>query len=136
MIRTIVRDPLFLAVPSENASPEDAPVADDLLHTLLANTDRCVGMAANMIGVRKCVIVFECDGKTMEMFNPRILSGTGEYTAQEGCLSLEGTRTVKRCRVIRVQWQDRQGKMHVRRFEGFTAQIIQHETDHCRGILI
>ena len=136
MIREIMRDTEFLKIPSEVASAADCAVADDLMETLKANAGRCVGMAANMIGVSKCIIVFEEDGGYMEMFNPKILRRSDPYEAEEGCLSLAGTRKTKRYKEIKVQWQTRDMKMRIRNFSGFTAQIIQHEIDHLAGIII
>ncbi len=136
MVREIVRDPLFLAQRSEEARGEDMGTARDLLDTLRANRGRCVGMAANMIGVKKRIIAV-CDGPVeMIMVNPVILEGSGEYEAEEGCLSLDGTRRTKRYRRIRVKWQDMSLRERTGTFEGYTAQIIQHEADHCQGILI
>ena len=136
MIRQIVHDPLFLAVKSDQATEADSPVVTDLLDTLRANLDRCVGMAANMIGVRKRIIVF-CSGPLqMIMINPQITAKSGEYEAEEGCLSLEGTRKAKRYRKITVRYQDQLFRQRTGTFEGFTAQIIQHEIDHCDGVLI
>ena len=136
MIRQIVHDPLFLAVKSDQATEADSPVVTDLLDTLRANLDRCVGMAANMIGVRKRIIVF-CSGPLqMIMINPQITAKSGEYEAEEGCLSLAGTRKTKRYRKITVRYQDQLFRQRVGTFEGFTAQIIQHEIDHCDGVLI
>ena len=136
MIRQIVHDPLFLAVKSERATEADGPVITDLLDTLRANLDRCVGMAANMIGVRKRIIAL-CNGPMlMIMINPEIMAKAGEYEAEEGCLSLAGTRKTKRYRKITVRYQDPSFRQRTEPFEGFTAQIIQHEMDHCDGILI
>ena len=130
MNRQIVHDPLFLAVKSEPATEADKQVIADLLDTLRANLDRCVGMAANMIGVRKRIIVF-CNGPLqMIMINPQITAKSGEYEAEEGCLSLAGTRKAK------VNYQDQAFRQRTGTFEGFTAQIIQHEMDHCDGVLI
>lgn len=136
MLQNIMRDQEFLKIPSEPAVAADASVADDLLDTLKANREKCVGMAANMIGVSKCIIVFEDNGKYMEMFNPRILRCADPYEAEEGCLSLSGVRKTKRYREIKVQWQTRDLKMRIRTFSGFTAQIIQHEIDHLSGKII
>jgi len=136
MIRDICKDELFLARKSELATPEDLPVAHDLLETLIAHQDGCVGMAANMIGVNKAIIVFDNDGTPLEMFNPVILYRKGLYLAEEGCLSLQGKHKTKRHRTIKVQWQDRTMQTHVKNFTGWTAQIIQHEVDHCNGILV
>ena len=136
MIRQIVHDPLFLAVKSDQATEADRPVITDLLDTLRANLDRCVGMAANMIGVRKRIIVFCNEPLLMIMINPQITAKSGEYEAEEGCLSLAGTRKTKRYRKITVRYQDQLFRQRVGTFEGFTAQIIQHEIDHCDGVLI
>ncbi len=136
MIRPIATDVLFLARKAEPACAADASIADDLLDTLKAHKDDCVGMAANMIGEPKSIIVFDDDGTLREMFNPVILSGKGPYPAQEGCLSLTGQRPARRFRQIKVQWQDRAMKPHIKTFTGWTAQIIQHEIDHCAGIII
>ena len=136
MIQPIMRDPLFLARPSEAATAADLPVARDLLDTLRAHRDDCVGMAANMIGVSRRIIAFDDEGRYVVMLNPRITRAFGEYEAEEGCLSLAGTRRTKRYRSITVEYQDERMKACVRSFTGWTAQIIQHEIDHCNGILI
>ena len=136
MIQPIMRDPLFLARPSEAATAADLPVARDLLDTLRAHRDGCVGMAANMIGVSRRIIAFDDEGRYVVMLNPRITRTFGEYEAEEGCLSLPGTRRTKRYRSITVEYQDERMKACVRSFMGWTAQIIQHEIDHCNGILI
>ena len=136
MIREIVHDPILLARPAAPAAAQDVSVADDLLDTLRANAERCVGMAANMIGANKAIIVFADAGKYQEMFNPVILAKEGKYEAEEGCLSLSGVRKAVRYRTIRVQWQNRSFQTRVKKFTGWTAQIIQHELDHCAGILI
>ena len=136
MNKQIVHDPLFLAVKSEPATEADKQVIVDLLDTLRANLDRCVGMAANMISVRKRIIVF-CNGPMqMIMVNPQITSRTGAFETEEGCLSLAGVRKAKRYQKITVKYQDQTFKQRTGSFEGFTAQIIQHEIDHCDGILI
>ena len=136
MIRPIVHDPLFLAQKSAVATEADRQVITDLLDTLHASLDRCVGMAANMIGERKRIIVF-CNGPMqMVMVNPEIIAKSGEYEAEEGCLSLAGLRKTKRYRKITVKYQDQTFRQVTGTFEGFTAQIIQHEIDHCNGILI
>ena len=136
MIRPIIHDPLFLARKSAPAGPEDRQIITDLTDTLRANLDRCVGMAANMIGEEKRIIVF-CNGPVlMVMVNPEITAGTGQYGAEEGCLSLPGVRKTTRCRSITVTWQDQLFRRKKGVFEGFTAQIIQHEIDHCNGILV
>ena len=136
MVRPLMTDTVFLAQKALPADADDITVADDLLDTLKAHEDGCVGMAANMIGVNKAIIVFDNDGTPCEMFNPVIVYRKGLYLAEEGCLSLQGQRRVRRHRTIKVQWQDRQMQTHVRNFTGWTAQIIQHEIDHCSGILI
>ena len=136
MVRPIVHDPLFLAMKSEPATEADRPIITDLTDTLRANLNGCVGMAANMIGERKRIIVF-CNGPIlMVMVNPQIIEKTGPYEAEEGCLSLTGVRKAKRYRRIRVKYQDASFRERTDVFEGFTAQIIQHEVDHCDGILI
>ena len=136
MIREICKDEAFLAQKAQTATPDDLQIAADLLETLKHHRDGCVGMAANMIGVNKAIIVFDNDGTPLEMFNPVILYRKGLYLAEEGCLSLQGQRKTKRHRTIKVQWQDRTMQTHVKNFTGWTAQIIQHEVDHCNGILI
>ena len=136
MIREIMRDEAFLKQPSAPATPEDVFVADDLLDTLRAHRAHCVGMAANMIGVSRRVIVFDDAGKLCEMFNPVILKRETPYEAEEGCLSLVGTRKARRYKAIKVQWQTREFKPRIRTFTGFTAQIIQHEMDHLEGTII
>ena len=134
MIQPIMHDPLFLAQKSAPATPEDAPVARDLLDTLTAHADGCVGMAANMIGVRKRIIAVEAEDGYLVLFNPVILKKSGQYEAEEGCLSLEGVRKTKRWQSIKVQYQTMDGKLRIKTFTGWTAQIIQHEIDHCDGI--
>lgn len=136
MICEICKDEFFLRLPSKEALPEDADVARNLLDTLEANRKDCVGMAANMIGVSKRIIAFDCEGKYMVMFNPEILKKEGAYPAEEGCLSLSGTRQTERFQSIKVQWQNEKFQTRVKTFTGWTAQIIQHEIDHCNGILI
>ncbi|MBR2660522.1 MAG: peptide deformylase [Clostridia bacterium] len=136
MIREIIHDPVFLAQPSSEATEADLPVAVDLIDTLKANLDRCVGMAANMIGKKKRIIVMARGPLVVAMINPKILSASGEYEAEEGCLSLEGVRKTKRYRSIRLQWQDMQMKVHTGTLDGFQAQIVQHEIDHCSGVLV
>ena len=136
MVREIIRDPVFLAQPSVPATKADLPVVTDLIDTLKANQDRCVGMAANMIGERKRIIVMARGPLIVAMINPVILSATGEYETEEGCLSLEGTRKTKRYQSIRLKWQDVQMKERVGTLDGFQAQIVQHEIDHCDGKLI
>ncbi len=136
MIQPIMKDPLFLGVKSQPATPEDEQVAQDLLDTLAAHREGCVGMAANMIGVRKCIIVFDNEGTDMVMFNPVILKKEGQYETEEGCLSLPGIRKTKRFHKIKVQYQNAAFQIRIKTFIGWTAQIIQHEIDHCEGILI
>ena len=136
MVRPIMKDTAFLAQKAEKAGPEDVSVADDLLETLQAHADGCVGMAANMIGVSKRIIVFDNEGTYMVMFNPEIVKCSQPYQAEEGCLSLTGRRTAKRYRSIKVQYQNDQFQTRLKTFTGWTAQIIQHEIDHCNGILI
>ncbi len=136
MIRPIVHDPFFLSLKSEPADETDKPVITDLLDTLRANLEGCVGMAANMIGVRKRIIVFCKGSRQMVMVNPEITAKFGEYEAEEGCLSLSGVRKARRFQKITVRFQDREFKSHTGTYDGFTAQFIQHEIDHCDGILI
>ena len=136
MVCEICREEAFLAQKAEAATAEDLGVAQDLLDTLAAHRDGCVGMAANMIGVNKRIIAFESDGKYMVMLNPVIVRQDGVYEAQEGCLSLAGVRKTKRFQTIKVQWQNEKLQLRRKTFTGWTAQIIQHEIDHCEGILI
>ena len=136
MIREIMRDETFLAQKAEPATSEDLPVARNLLDTLDANTEHCVGMAANMIGVNKRIIVFANEGTYMVMFNPEIIKQSGPYQTEEGCLSLEGTRPTKRWQSIKVRYQNEKFQERFKTFTGWTAQIIQHEVDHCEGIII
>lgn len=137
MVREVVHDPIFLGGKSEMATEADLQVAEDLQDTLAANADACVGMAANMIGVRKRIIVFDNEGTYMTMFNPEIIKKSGPYETEEGCLSLlGGPRACKRYQSIKVQWQNAEFQTRIKTFTGWTAQIIQHEIDHCDGILI
>ena len=136
MIRPILHDPLFLAQKAENATEADRQVVRDLLDTLQVHRDRCVGMAANMIGERKRVIVFYNGPVPMAMVNPQITAKTGPYDTEEGCLSLDGVRKTRRYRTITVKYMDQAFRPREGTFSGFTAQIIQHEVDHCQGILI
>lgn len=136
MIREIMRDTTFLAHKAEPATPADLPVAQDLLETLAAHKDGCVGMAANMIGVNKRIIAFDNEGSYMVMFNPEIIKKSEPYEAEEGCLSLKGTRKTKRWKSIKVQYQNESFQTRIKTFTGWTAQIIQHEIDHCEGIII
>jgi peptide deformylase len=137
MVKEIVHDPTLLGMESAPATKEDLQVARDLLDTLQANKDTCVGMAANMIGVLKRIIVFDNEGTYMTMFNPEIVKLSGSYDTQESCLSLlGGPRPCKRYQTIKVQWQNEQFQTRMKTFTGWSAQIIQHEIDHCNGILI
>lgn len=136
MIRELCKDPIFLSRRAEPATLQDLEVAGDLLDTLKAHKDGCVGMAANMIGVCKRIIAFENQGSYMVMFNPEILKKSQPYETEEGCLSLPGSRKTTRYQVIKVRWQNEKFQERIKTFSGFTAQIIQHEIDHCQGILI
>lgn len=136
MIREICRDETFLAQKAAPATADDLATAQDLLDTLTAHRDGCVGMAANMIGVCKRIIAFDNEGTYMVMLNPVIVKRSGPYEAEEGCLSLNGTRKTKRFRSIKVQWQNEMLQTRLKTFTGWTAEIIQHEIDHCEGILI
>ena len=137
MIKELTHDPIFLSLKSEVATKEDLQVAEDLLDTLIAHKDGCVGMAANMIGVRKRIIAFDNMGTYMVMFNPEIIKKSEPYEAEEGCLSLlGGPRSCKRYRSIKVQWQTAEFQTRIKTFTGWPAQIIQHEIDHCNGVLI
>lgn len=136
MVREIVRDEAFLAVASEPATPDDMTAGADLLDTLRAHRASCVGMAANMIGVRKQIIAVADDGAEFVMYNPQIIKKSGAFDAKEGCLSLAGERPAKRYRTIRVRYYDGQFRRRSGFFEGWIAQIIQHEIDHCMGIVI
>ena len=137
MVRELMHDPIFLAQKSKPATIEDISTAQDLLDTLAFHKDGCVGMAANMIGVTKRIIVFDCEGSYMTMLNPEIIKASGEYETEEGCLSLlGGPRKTKRYQKIKVKYQNLQMQTRLKTFEGWTAQIIQHEIDHCNGILI
>lgn len=137
MVKEVVHDPILLGVQSEPATASDQQVARDLLDTLAANKEHCVGMAANMIGVYKRIIVFDNEGVYMTMFNPEIIKASGPYDTAEGCLSLlGGPRPCKRFQTIKVRWQNEQFQTRMKTFTGWPAQIIQHEIDHCNGILI
>ena len=137
MIKELIHDPIFLGVKSETATEEDLQTARDLLDTLTAHKSECVGMAANMIGIRKRIIVFDNEGEYMIMLNPEIIRKSGVYETAEGCLSLLGDpRKCTRYKSIKVKWQNENFQTRIKTFEGFTAQIIQHEIDHCDGILI
>ena len=141
MIKELVHDPIFLAGKSEKATKDDLSVAQDLLDTLVAHREGCVGMAATMIGVRKCIIAFlDESGRAPTytvMLNPTIIAKSGVYETEEGCLSLlGGPRKCKRYKTIKVQYQTLEMQTRTKNYEGWTAQIIQHEVDHCNGVLI
>lgn len=136
MVRAVVRDTFFLSQKSEPAGRDDDEVVKDLLDTLQANRERCVGMAANMIGVKKRIIVVSTGGVDMAMLNPVIIKKSMPYETEEGCLSLEGSRKTTRFETIEVEYRDRSYKRCRQRFKGWTARIIQHEIDHCDGIVI
>lgn len=137
MVRPLVHDPILLARKASPAGAEDLQTAQDLLDTLAAHREECVGMAANMIGTAKAIIAFDCEGSYMIMLNPEIISASGEYETEESCLSLlGGPRKTKRFRKIKVRFQNTALQTRLKTFTGWTAQIIQHEVDHCHGILI
>ena len=137
MVKELIHDPFLLARKSVPATRDDLNTAQDLLDTLLAHRESCVGMAANMIGVQVRIIVFDNEGAPMVMLNPEILKAEGEYETEEGCLSLlGGPRKTKRFRKIKVRYQTTEFQTRIKTFTGWTAQIIQHEVDHCNGILI
>ena len=136
MVRPIMRDTAFLAIPSAPANAGDMEIARDLLETLEYNKKGCVGMAANMIGESKRIIAFDNEGTYMLMFNPEIVKCSGQYETEEGCLSLVGLRKTKRWQSIKVQYQNEAFQVRLKTFTGWTAQIIQHEIDHCNGIII
>ena len=137
MVKELVHDPILLGIKSEPAGREDLQTAQDLLDTLTAHREGCVGMAANMIGVRKRIIVFDNEGSYMTMFNPEIIKKNGPYETEEGCLSLlGGPRKCRRYQTIKVRWQNADFQTRIKTFAGWPAQIIQHEVDHCDGILI
>ena len=136
MIKAIMKDPIFLSQKSAPATLQDLPVAQDLLDTLEAHREGCVGMAANMIGVAKRIIIFDDNGSATVMFNPEIVKCSSAFDAEEGCLSLTGTRKAKRYRSIKVQYLNEQFQTRLKTYTGFTAQIIQHEIDHLGGVLI
>lgn len=136
MVQEIMKDMIFLAQPSAPATADDLPCAQDLLDTLKAHRESCVGMAANMIGVRRRIIAFNDAGKYTVLFNPEIVKRSDPYDAEEGCLSLTGVRSAKRYRKIQVRYQDDRFRTRYKTYEGWTAQIVQHEIDHCNGILI
>ena len=136
MVREICKEEAFLAQKAEPATADDLVAAQDLLDTLVAHKGGCVGMAANMIGFNKRIIAFDNEGEYMVMFNPIIVKQSGMYEAEEGCLSLTGTRKAKRFQTIKVQWQNEKLQTRLKTFTGWTAEIIQHEIDHCEGIIV
>lgn len=136
MVRSIVKDTLFLGQKSEPATQEYAAVIDDLLDTLKANAEHCVGLAANMIGIKKRIIVYSVGMIGVPMINPVIVRKSKPYETEEGCLSLTGVRKTTRYECIDVDYLDRNFKKQRQTFTGWTAQIIQHEIDHCDGIVI
>lgn len=137
MVRELVHDPILLAQVSTPATKEDSAVAEDLLDTLRAHKETCVGMAANMIGVCKRIIAFDNDGTYMVLYNPEIVAQSGAYETEESCLSLlGGPRRTTRYHKIKVRYQNENLQVRLKTFTGFPAQIIQHEIDHCNGVLI
>lgn len=136
MIRDICKDEAFLAQKAEPATPDDLQTAADLLETLEHHKNGCVGMAANMIGVNKRIIAVNTGFLFLVLFNPEITKGSDAYEAEEGCLSLPGVRKTQRFRTVTVRYQDRTFTWRTQTFSGFAAQIVQHEIDHCNGILI
>ena len=137
MVRELVHDPILLSQKSDNATKDDLAIARDLLDTLTAHKESCVGMAANMIGQTKRIIAFDNNGSYMVMLNPTVIRAAGPYEAEESCLSLlGGPRKALRYRKIKVEYQTEQLQTRLKTFTGWTAQIIQHEIDHCNGILI
>ncbi len=136
MIKNIVHDPIFLAQKASEVTEDDKPLGQDLLDTLQAHREECVGMAANMIGAAKRVIVFDNEGVPALMYNPEIIKSSGKYEAEEGCLSLKGKRKAIRYKSIKVKYLNEKFQVRLKTFTGWTAQIIQHEIDHCNGILI
>ena len=137
MLKQIVKDVMFLSQKSVDATKEDLHIGQDLLDTLANHREGCVGMAANMIGYLKNIIIIDHDGEDLVMYNPKITKTFGNvYETEEGCLSLDGVRPTKRYPKIKVQWLDASWKVKIKTFEGFSAQIIQHEIDHCNGIII
>lgn len=137
MVKEVIHDPILLGIPSQPATAEDLQTARDLLDTLIANKEACVGMAANMIGIPKRIIVFDNGGAYMTMVNPELLKTADPYDTQESCLSLlGGPRPCRRYGTIKVRWQNEQLQTRIKTFTGWPAQIIQHELDHCNGILI
>ena len=136
MVREICKDESFLSQKAERATIDDIQIAADLLETLEHHKDGCVGMAANMIGFNKRIIAFDNDGSYMVMFNPEIIKKSEPYQTEEGCFSLAGTRRTRRWKSIKVRWQNEKFQERLKTFTGWTAQIIQHEIDHCEGIII
>lgn len=137
MVRELMHDPLFLGRKSRAATKEDLQIGQDLLETLLHHREICVGMAGNMIGETVAVIAFFDGGQSMVMYNPEILKAEGEYETEEGCLSLlGGPRKCRRYQKIKVRWDNESFQKRIKTFTGWTAQIIQHEVDHCSGVLI
>lgn len=136
MVKEIVKDESFLSQKSVMATEEDKQIAIDLMDTLEANKDKCVGLAANMIGELKNIIVFYNNSTPTVMFNAKIIESSGKYLAEEGCLSLEGTRQAHRCQTIKVSYKDMDFKTQIRSYTGFTAEIVQHELDHVAGKII
>ena len=136
MIKQIIRDPIFLGIKSEEATKADMDVANDLKDTLMANRERCVGMAANMIGIRKRVIIANAGIGDIVMFNPVIVKKEGAFETEEGCLSLDGVRKTTRYQTIEIEFTDMSWKRQKQKYSGFLAQIIQHECDHLEGIVI
>ena len=137
MIKEIVHDPILLGAASEPATKDDLQVAQDLLDTLTAHKEGCVGMAANMIGINKRIIIFESDDEYVVMFNPEIIKKQDSFETEEACLSLQGySKKTKRYKSVKVRWQNEKFEWRIKTFTGWTAQIIQHEIDHCNGILI
>ena len=136
MIKQIIRDPIFLGIKSEEATKADMDVANDLKDTLMANKERCVGMAANMIGIRKRVIIANAGIGDIVMFNPVIVKKEGAFETEEGCLSLDGVRKTTRYQTIEIEFTDMSWKRQKQKYSGFLAQIIQHECDHLEGIVI
>ncbi|MBQ7013895.1 MAG: peptide deformylase [Oscillospiraceae bacterium] len=137
MVKPLMHDPMFLSQKSQPATADDLQTAQDLLDTLTANKERCVGMAANMIGVLRNIIAFDDEGQYMVMFNPEIIRTDGPYETEESCLSLlGGPRKTTRYKKIKVRYQNEKFRTRLKSFEGLSAQIIQHEVDHCSGILI
>lgn len=137
MVRNLIHDPIFLGCKADPATSEDLSICTDLIDTITAHKKECVGIAANMIGFRKSIIVFDNSGKFEVMLNPEIIRKSDPYSTEEGCLSLlGGPRPCKRYKKIKVKWQDMNFRTKIKTFEGFTAQIIQHEIDHTMGVLI